>query len=55
MDIRVAITHLDLHNRWRRGEFDDPPLNPKALGETIDKIIEWSLQKIKEEEQRTKK
>lgn len=53
MDILTAIQNLDLHNRWRCGEFDEQPLSPKVLGESMDKVIEWGIEKI-EEEQKTK-
>ena len=30
---------LELHNRWRRGEFGKMPLSPKELGEVMDEVI----------------
>lgn len=30
---------LEMHNRWRRGEFDKMPMSPKELGEVLDEVI----------------
>ena len=39
MTTAEAIEILQYHNRWRRGA-DIPMLEPKEIGEAIDKAIE---------------
>lgn len=31
---------LELHQRWRRGELEEMPMEPKELGLVIDEVIE---------------
>ena len=31
---------LELHQRWRRGELEEMPMEPKELGLLIDEIID---------------
>jgi len=39
MTKEVALTILEHHNRWRRGE-DIPMMKPQMIGQAIDKAVE---------------
>ena len=49
MKIAMTIEILKQHNKWRRGEIDEP-LPPKTIGNAIDFAIKILKQKLKEEE-----
>ena len=40
MTLKKAISVLRKHNKWRRGA-DIKQLDPKEIGEAIDKILEY--------------
>ena len=39
MEKEIAIGILKTHNRWRRGEDDEPKLKPSDIGKAIDLAI----------------
>lgn len=40
MTLKEAISILDLHNRWRRGDDTEPMVHPTLLGEAIDFVVQ---------------
>jgi len=41
MTLEKAIEILTYHNKWRRGDVDDPVYSPKEIGEAIDIIVKF--------------
>lgn len=53
MTIQEAIKIVEYASRWRRGEDIEMP-NPKEYGIAIDKLIEFSKEQLKKEDERKK-
>lgn len=39
-ELEAALIILNDHNKWRRGEFEEPPCTAKELGICIEQVIE---------------
>jgi hypothetical protein len=50
MKINEAVTILEQHNKWRRGD-DSEMEKPKVLGKAIEVVIKFCKSKIKQENQ----
>ena len=50
MDILSAAIILKYHNKWRRGDVNDPIHTPKEIGLAIDSLVEFTITCIEERE-----
>lgn len=53
MTIKKAIKILDQHNKWRRGSDKVKMCNAAELGVAIETVINFSKEKIKDNEKHT--